>query len=54
MAQIEIYLLAFILHDGVIQMSLVHGNAKNTVIDVAGAKQCEAKQSVPRKWHGGN
>ena len=39
MIQIKIYLLAFIQHDVIIQTSLVHGNAKNTVIDVVRAKR---------------
>ena len=40
MTQFEIYLLAFILHGGIIQTSLVHGDTENMVIDVAGAKRC--------------
>ena len=44
MTQIKIYLLAFILHVRIIQMSLVHGNAENTVIGVAGAKRCVVKK----------
>ena len=48
MIQIEIYLLAFILCDVIIQKTLVHGNVENTVSDDTRAKKC-----VSRK-HSGN
>ena len=49
MTQIKFYLLAFILHVRIIQMSLVHGYAKNTVIGVVGAKQCVVKKMAWRQ-----
>jgi hypothetical protein len=47
--KIYIYLLAFSLHVRIIQMSLVHGNAKNTVICVAEAKRCIVKKMAWRQ-----